>query len=168
VRELRTKRVREKLGFIERRFQEAQDELEDAENRLAQFLERNQNPTTAQLQFQRDRLQRQVRFKEQLYSNLQGQLTQSRLDLQRQQPVVTVVESPVPPAEPSSPNRPLIVFLSVVLGTFFGVAGAFVASFLSPDQKDQQRADKVAQIRDAFMPRQLIDRVRQYFRAPTS
>jgi len=82
VREIRTKKVRRRLQFVKQRFQEAEQELERAEDQLATFLERNQNPTTATLQFRRDRLQRQVSFKEQLYSELQSQLTQTRLDLQ--------------------------------------------------------------------------------------
>jgi LPS O-antigen subunit length determinant protein (WzzB/FepE family) len=162
VRNIRTKKVRKQLDFVEGRFEEAQNELETAENRLAEFLERNQNPTTAQLRFQRDRLQRQVRFKEQLYSELQGRLTQVRLDLQRQQPVVTMVEEPVEPMEPSAPNRKLIVLLSIFLGGFLAVISAFLVSFFSTDDEDRERREKVAQIREAFVPEQLIERVREY------
>ena len=58
VREIRTEKVRKRLEFVERRFEEAEQELKTVEDRLAQFLERNQNPTTATLQFRPDRLQR--------------------------------------------------------------------------------------------------------------
>jgi uncharacterized protein involved in exopolysaccharide biosynthesis len=122
VRDIRTEKVRERLEFVEGRFKEAEQELEQTEDRLAQFLERNQNPTTASLQFRRDRLQRQVSFKEQLYSELQSQLTQTRLDLQRRQPVATVVEEPTPPLEKSAPMRLLIVVVSTFLGGVTSVA----------------------------------------------
>lgn len=167
VRRIRTEKVRERLQFVEQRFQEAEKELEAAEERLAQFLERNQNPTTASLQFRRDRLQRQVSFKEQLYSELQSQLTQTRLDLQRRQPVVTVVEEPVPPVEPSAPNRLLITVLSLFLGAFVGVGGAFVAAFFSMDKSDPERREKVEQIRDAFAADYLPRRVRTYLHSLT-
>ncbi len=149
VRTIRTEKVRERLQFVEGRFEEAEQELESAEERLAQFLERNQNPTTASLQFRRDRLQRQVSFKEQLYSELQSQLTQTRLDLQRRQPVVTSVEEPVPPTSRSAPQRTLIVILSVFLGGLLGVGGAFVSSFVENAEEEKEKAEK---IRECLVP----------------
>lgn len=150
VREIRTEKVGERLRFVERRFEEAEQELERAEDRLAQFLEQNQNPTTATLQFRRDRLQRQVSFKEQLYSELQSQFTQTRLDLQRRQPVVTVVEKPVPPVDRSAPRRTLIVVLCVFFGGFIGVAGAFLKSFFESTDRDAEEKKKVEAIRESF------------------
>ena len=158
VREIRTKKVRERLQFVEGRFEEAEQELEAAENRLAQFLERNQNPNSAQLQFQQDRLRRQVSFKEQLYSELQSQLTQTRLDLQRRQPVVTVVEEPVVPIQRSAPRRTLIVLLSLILGGILGVAAALFSAFLTArDEKDQR---KLEEIKAALVPEQWKDKIR--------
>lgn len=150
VRELRTEKVRKRLQFVEGRFQEVEKELETAEDRLAQFLERNQNPTTATLQFRRDRLQRQVTFKEQLYSKLQSQLTQTRLELQRKQPVVTTVEEPVPPLNRSSPQRTLIVIFSVVLGGFVGIGISFVSSALQARKEDPDKREKIKELREEF------------------
>jgi uncharacterized protein involved in exopolysaccharide biosynthesis len=152
VREIRTEKVRERLVFVEDRFQEAEKELAAAEDRLAQFLERNQNPTTATLQFRRDRLQRQVSFKEQLYSELQSQLTQTRLDLQRRQPVVTVVEEPVPPMNRSSPRRTQIVLISLIVGGFLGAGGAFVRRFIENMRKDGDEKEKIDEIQEHMVP----------------
>ena len=150
VREIRTEKVRERLEFVEGRFEEAEQELETVEEQLAQFLERNQNPTTATLQFRRDRLQRQVSFKEQLYSELQSQLTQTRLDLQRRQPVVTVLEEPVPPMNRSAPSRTLIVVLSLILGVLLGIGSAFVSTFLQSSEKDPEEQEKLEELKKAF------------------
>ena len=152
VREIRTEKVREQLEFVKERFEIAEQELEAAEERLAQFLERNQNPTTATLQFQRDRLQRQVSFKEQLYSELQSQLTQTRLDLQQRQPVVTVVEGAVPPKGPSAPDRTLIVILSLLLGSIVGVGGAFVKASLENAERRDGEQEKIEEIRERLIP----------------
>ncbi|MCS3643312.1 Wzz/FepE/Etk N-terminal domain-containing protein [Salinibacter ruber] len=152
VREIRTEKVRKRLEFVEERFEEAEQELETTEDRLAQFLERNQNPTTATLQFRRDRLQRQVSFKEQLYSELQSQLTQTRLDLQRRQPVVTVVEKPVPPKSRSAPNRTLMVILTFILGGILGIGIAFVNAFFRSVQEDNEEKDKIDEIRENVIP----------------
>ena len=152
VREIRTEKVRERLQFVEGRFQEVEEELETAEERLAQFLERNQNPTTATLQFRRDRLQRQVSFKEQLYSELQSQLTQTRLDLQRQQPVVTVVEEPVPPVEKSAPYRFLIVLMSLILGGVVGVGLGFGWKLFADRSEEPEGRKKIEEVQEALMP----------------
>jgi uncharacterized protein involved in exopolysaccharide biosynthesis len=159
VREIRTEKVRERLTFVEQRFQEAEKELETAEERLAQFLERNQNPNSAQLQFQRDRLRRQVSFKEQLYSELQSQLTQTRLDLQRRQPVVTVVEEAVPPMSRSAPNRTAIVILSMALGGLFGCVSSFVRSSYQEASFEGEDKEKIDEIRDSLLPDRLQDRL---------
>jgi uncharacterized protein involved in exopolysaccharide biosynthesis len=152
VREIRTEKVRERLQFVEKRFEEAEKELEAAEDRLAQFLERNQNPTTATLQFRRDRLQRQVSFKEQLYSELQSQLTQTRLDLQRQQPVATIVEKPALPMEPSAPNRTIIVMMSLIFGGILGIGGAFAYTFVSRAEKNTDEKKKVDELKSRLVP----------------
>jgi uncharacterized protein involved in exopolysaccharide biosynthesis len=161
VREIRTEKVRERLEFVEGRFEEAEQELERAEERLAQFLERNQNPTTATLQFRRDRLQRQVSFKEQLYSELQSQLTQTRLDLQQRQPVVTVVEEPVPPMSRSAPKRTVIVLLSLILGGFIGIGTAFVSTFFANVEEDTEEKEKLNEILEAFSPNVWLEQARR-------
>jgi uncharacterized protein involved in exopolysaccharide biosynthesis len=161
IREIRTQKVQENLNFIRQRFTEAQQELETSEERLAQFLERNQRINSAQLQFQQDRLQRQVRFKEQLYSELQKQLTQTRLDLQRQQPVVTVVEQPVPPMRRSAPQRTIIVIVSLLFGGFLGVVFAFLRTFFKNHQDVAEEREKIDELREAFVPMKLLDRIRR-------
>ncbi len=152
VREIRTEKVRERLQFVEGRFEEAEQELETAEERLAQFLERNQNPTTATLQFRQDRLRRQVSFKEQLYSELQSQLTQTRLDLQRRQPVVTVVEEPVPPMQRSAPKRSLLVVLSAFFGSLLGIVGAFLTTYFNSAKNYNESDKKIKEIRQRIIP----------------
>ena len=152
VREIRTENTRRQLSFVNERFQEAEEELEAAEDRLAQFLERNQNPTSASLQFRRDRLQRQVRFKEQLYSDLQGQLTQTRLDLQRRQPVTTVVEKPVPPMNPSNLSGTTILIIALIFGGAFGVLGALLREALSNEESEE----KIAQIVESTRVRKVL------------
>ncbi|MCS4044990.1 uncharacterized protein involved in exopolysaccharide biosynthesis [Salinibacter ruber] len=152
VREIRTEKVRERLEFVEGRYEEAEQELEMAEERLAQFLERNQNPTTATLQFRRDRLQRQVSFKEQLYSSLQSQLTQTRLDLQRRQPVVTVVEKPVRPMKRSAPQRTNLVLIFLAVGGVLGVGGAFLYSYIENSEEDSEEREKIEEVKQQLIP----------------
>jgi uncharacterized protein involved in exopolysaccharide biosynthesis len=152
VRALRTQKVRENVEFMEDRFADAQQELRVAEDRLARFLERNQRIGSPPLQFERDRLRRQVGFKEQLYRDLQAQLTQARVELQRQQPVVTVVEEPVQPLERSAPKRALIVVLSLILGGFVGIGTSFGVAFVDSTRESKEEKEKMDEIKSSFIP----------------
>lgn len=152
VRAIRTQKSRENLAFIQERFQEAEAELRKAEEALAQFDDRYNNPQTAQLNTERTRLQRQVSFKSQLYSDMQAQMTQAEIELQRSEPVITVVEKPLPPLEKSSPNRKLIVILSLFLGGGLGVGLAFINSFIGNMEQDEEEKGKLQEIKNAFIP----------------
>ena len=149
VRTIRTQKARDNLTFINERFEEAKDELQTAEERLAAFNDRNRDIQSARLQTERDRLQRQVRFAADLYSEFQTQRTQAQIELQRSQPVITVLEAPTPPLERSAPKRTLSVLLSMFLGGLVGVGGAFVRTFFS-NQEDDEEKKKLQQIKEAF------------------
>ena len=145
IRKLRTEKERETLAFIHDRFKGAEEELREAEIALANFIDRNQNPTAERLRVERDRLERQVRFKSSLYSELQNQLSQAELQLKRTQPVLTVVERPTPPMERSSPQRKLVVIAFFLIGVFLSVPAAFARSYFS-EQREHEQGDKLAEI----------------------
>lgn len=165
VREIRTQKTREHLEFVRQRFAEADRELEQAEDSLAHFLERNRSVIAGggapALSFRRDRLQRQVRFKEQLYGQLQEKVTQTRVQLQRQQPVITVAEQPAPPPQSSAPNRILIVVLSVLVGGMAGAVAVYGRSLLASAEEAEDGREKLADIRDGLTVRGLVQGVRK-------
>jgi len=158
VRVLRTKKKRQNLQFVEQRFAEAKKELQQAEQRLAQFTDRNQDISTASLRTKRDRLERQVRFKSELYSSLQAQVTQARIQVQKSEPVTTVVEEPIPPIEASGPNPILVVVLSAFLGFFFGVGGVYIHHLVLSQSYGEKRLEKIEEIKSILIP----DRLRKW------
>jgi uncharacterized protein involved in exopolysaccharide biosynthesis len=164
VREIRTQNTQEHLAFVRQRFAEADRELEQAEDSLAQFLERNRSVIAGSgapaLSFRRDRLERQVRFKEQLYGQLQEKVTQTRLQLQRQQPVITAAEQAVPPPEPSAPNRSLIVVLSVLIGGVVAALAVYVRSLRASAEEEEGGREKLAEIRGGLTVEGLVRGVR--------
>jgi uncharacterized protein involved in exopolysaccharide biosynthesis len=163
VRGIRTRKARENLSFIQQRFEEVQGELSEAEQRLADFADQNQNITTASLRTKRDRLERQVRFKSSLYSDLQTQLTQAELDLKRSEPVLTMVEKSVPPMEPVSPQWLLIIVVSVLMGSILGVGAVLVRAYFSNENATGERQAKIRQVRDAFYPAGVMSAVSERF-----
>lgn len=163
VREIQTEKVRKNLAFVEEQFAEAEEDLQEAEERLARFLENNQNPTSAVLRFQEDRYRRQVRFKEQLYSELQTQLASAQLNLQRQQPVITVVEHPLPPFKRSAPRRTLILVLSIFGGLILGTAATVIhAAWLRTYEEEEQRR-KLEEVRREVVPEWVREKVVLFF-----
>lgn len=171
VRKIRTENTRKNLQFMEERFDEVNQELDTAEERLSQFLERNRSVLSGgnepQLEFRRERLRREVRFKEQMYSQLQEQVTQIRLKLQKQQPVVTIAERPTPPTEPSAPNRALIVFLALLLGGFLGLGATFLRSALRNQGDGEEGRRQIREIRESWRFSGIVKGVREELGAET-
>lgn len=149
VRTIRTQKSRDNLAFINERFEEAEDELEAAEQRLAAFSDRNRDIQSARLRTERDRLQRQVQFASNLYSEFQTQRTQAQIELQKSQPVITILEAPTPPINRSAPQRTLLVLLSAFLGGIVGIGGAFARTFFA-NQSDEEEQEKLQQVKAAL------------------
>ena len=147
VQDLYTEKARENLEFIQARFNEVRVDLEEAEGDLARFLDANQDPTTARLRFEVERLQRQVDVKTDLYRELQTQMMQAEIELQHEQPVITIVEAPIPPNEHSAPKRKLIVVMSLMLGLFAGVGLAYIGQFINNLGGDKSQEQSLKEIR---------------------
>ena len=150
VREIHTIKARENLAFIESQFEEAETDLQIAEESLALFDDRNNNLSSAQLRTERDRLQRQVSFAAQLFSNLQSQRTQAQIELQRSEPIVTVLESPIVPLDPSGPSAKTLLLLFILLGLGLGVLIAFLKQSLNNLSSTSSNAYKLNLIRSSL------------------
>lgn len=137
------------LGFIDKRVDSARGALVDAENRLAGFLTANRAVNEPSLQFQRDRLDREVRFNEQLLIGLAQQREEARLRRARDVPSFTVVEYPRAPAV----GEPRGTVVRGVLGLALGMLLAFCGVIL-------RRAVHAAIAEDP----ELLDRLRRSVR----
>ena len=152
VRTIRTEKARQDLEFVETRFHEVEEQFRQAQERLAAFEDRNQNITSARLQTERNRLRREVQFKADLYSELQTQVTQAEINLQRSQPVVTVVEAPIVPLKPSAPRRLVILVVSTFFGLIIGIGLVYLRSTFDGEDDDSTYQAKMEEIRTAFIP----------------
>jgi len=111
--------------FVEARADEAERSLREAENRLEQFLLRNRAIADApELVSARDRLQREMMLRQQVYTSLVQSREEARIREVRDTPVYTVLEGPRLPVIP----RPRRVALKGLLGAIAGaLLGALVA-----------------------------------------
>jgi uncharacterized protein involved in exopolysaccharide biosynthesis len=126
--------------FIEGRMAEAKQDFEGAENELRGFLEANrQFQASPQLQFEHDRLQREVGMRQQLYTALSQGYEDARIAEVRNTPLITVVEGPQRPVLPDRRRLPLKVLLAFIGGGILAIALAFVREFLGGVRRSGDR-----------------------------
>jgi uncharacterized protein involved in exopolysaccharide biosynthesis len=134
----RNLRARERRKFTEARTNEAQQDLEIIEDSLRGFLTRNrQLEFSPQLLFERNRLERQVTLRQEVYQTLRREYEIARIEEVNDTPVLTVVDPAVAPATPSSPRRVRMAFVAGVLGLLLGIALAFLLEYLERSREQQ-------------------------------
>jgi uncharacterized protein involved in exopolysaccharide biosynthesis len=104
--------------FISRRLAEVNRELQQAEDTLKSFREKNMNYLKSDhpgLQLLLSRLQRNVELKAALYMSLNQQHELARLEAAKDVPIVQVLDSGAVPLVKSSPRRSVIL-----IAAFFG------------------------------------------------
>jgi uncharacterized protein involved in exopolysaccharide biosynthesis len=123
--------------FVEARAADAESSLRQAEDRLQVFLQRNRSTAgSPELEFQRDRLQREVNLRQQLYTALLQSREEARVREVRDTPVITALEEPVVPTLPISRR----IALKFVLGGLGGGILGLVAAWLTSGLRDERRA----------------------------
>lgn len=121
--ETRQSRAMAERRFIEAQVEESRQALRGSEDRLQAFLQRNRVlGNSPMLDFEHDRLEREVTLRQQMYTSLAQKLDESRIREVRNTPVVTLLESPRLPvmgdARGSVQKALLGAFAGLVLGTF--------------------------------------------------
>lgn len=125
--ERRQSRAVAERRFTEQRLAEARVALAEAERRLESFLVRNRQfrgaPT---LEFERERLARDLNVRQQLFLTLSEAHERARIDEVRDTPVITVVDAPERPALPARRLLLLKTTVGLLAGALFGVVLALL------------------------------------------
>jgi len=126
--ERRQSQAAQERRFVEARTAEAESALRDAEDRLLGFLQRNHVVSGApELEVQRDRLQRDVNLRQQVYTALVQSREDARIREVRDTPVITVLEEPRLPLMPEPRNSLYKGVLGGLLGAVLGIILALIA-----------------------------------------
>jgi uncharacterized protein involved in exopolysaccharide biosynthesis len=142
-------RTRQSQATAERKFVEARlaiagADLRSSEDRLESFLGSNRAVGSApELTFARDRLQRDVMLKQQVFTALTQSYEEVRLREVRDTPVITIVEAPSVETLQHSRGRVLGILSGIMLGAFLGVAMVFVSA-LNAYRPDGKESDEFA------------------------
>lgn len=158
VREIRTHKSRRNLEFVEEQFEQAALALNEAEDDLATFEDRNKGIQRASVMVEQGRLERQVMFKSDLYSSLQAQLTQAQVNLQRSEPIITLLERPVPPMKPAGSSRSVMVIYFMFLGIAAGIGIAFAKTFLARRSAREEERLKIEEIQRSLPVQKFVQR----------
>jgi len=123
--------------FVEGRLAIASADLRDAENRMERFLQMNRNlGGSPELAMQRDRLQREVSLRQQVFTSLTQSYEEARIREVRDTPVITVLEPPAVPTVPASRGRAVRILLGLMLGAVLGAFLAFISDMVARQRKD--------------------------------
>ena len=141
----KTEKVKETRVFIEGRIVEVQKELEEAEEALKDFVDRNrQIDKSPALLLERERLTREASVLTGVFTTLKQQLEMTKIDEVKESALVQVLDPPVAPLFRDKPKRKLSVLLSLILGFGFAVVVAFVREYAQ--NSDEEEKGKMRQI----------------------
>jgi uncharacterized protein involved in exopolysaccharide biosynthesis len=124
---VRRQKAVEEVRFTQARLDEFSDSLNAAESALKTFLDRNRQVQNPQLQFELQRLERQVGMRQEVYTSLSQSLEQQRIEAARDMPVLTIIDHPEGSARKASRGTARNGILGLVLGLFVAATIALLA-----------------------------------------
>lgn len=124
--------ARAERQFVEGRLEQARAELRGVEGRMQAFLQRNRDfRNSPELQFEQDRLQRDLGVRQQVVLSLTQSFEQARIAEIRNTPLLTVIEPPQVPAIPDRRRLVLKALLALIAGGMIGGLLALGRDFFS-------------------------------------
>jgi uncharacterized protein involved in exopolysaccharide biosynthesis len=117
--------AREQLLFSERNYAEKRKELKEAQNRLANFRDSNQNVVSASAQSQIRALEAEYNFAFNIFTEIAKQLEQAKLQVSKDTPVFTIIQPVTVPYERSAPNKLMIILMFTLIGFLISVIYVF-------------------------------------------
>ncbi len=118
ITEYRTKKAMGDCAYIEQMYNDAKNDYEQAQNRYAEYVDRNRNVTQERFLVEKERLEADKELKNMLYNQWAQQLLLAKAKVQENTPAFTTVKPAAVPALPSSTRKLMIIFMY----TFFGVS----------------------------------------------
>ena len=126
-REFKTHQISDKRSFFEERIKDVKKDLENAQEALKEFREKNrQVQYSPALLLEEERLTTEMDVKKEIFSTLKQQFELAKIEEVEEGATVQILDSPVAPYEQSSPKIFLSIFLSIFIGFGLSVLIAYV------------------------------------------
>jgi uncharacterized protein involved in exopolysaccharide biosynthesis len=126
----------EESRFVQGRLTEAQVRLQEAEAALLAFLRSNREfHNSPSLQFEHQRLQREVGMRQEIYTSLLRALEQARVDAVRDTRTITIIDEPAGTAEPVARGTIRAIIIAMALGLLLAFVWIFAREFVRSRQR---------------------------------
>ncbi|MDE7108607.1 MAG: hypothetical protein K2O49_01380, partial [Muribaculaceae bacterium] len=149
ITEYRTNKARKDLEYAETLNEEAQQEYYKAQQRYADYLDRNQGIVLHSAQITRDRLENEATLAFNLYNQTAQQVQKAKAKVQETTPVYAVVTPATVPVKPSSPRKFMILvgftflaFVACAAWILFGAPLLAERKAGKGEKKDNLESDK--------------------------
>lgn len=109
VTEYKIEKAKSNLDFVKVQFEEAKEEYQQKQERVARFTDRNRNISNPIIQTEYERLQNEMNISFEVYKALASKLEQAKIKVKEETPVFTVLEPVKIPVDKSKPKRLLIL-----------------------------------------------------------
>ena len=130
--------AREHLDFTEFLYLQKKVQFEESQNKLSSFRDRNQNLSSALAINELEKLQAEYNLAFNIYLEVAKQLEQAKLQVSKDTPIFSVIQSVTIPTIPSAPNHILIIILFSLFGLFISVGYVIFSDLLKAiNFKDQ-------------------------------
>ncbi len=134
-RKKQTRKTSEMLSLLKHRVDSLGGAMTGTENKLANYMNQNQQVIVAQNQINESRLTRNSGFLTQQYYGALTQLDNMRLSLIREQPLFTIIEDVYLPLYKEVPGK-IGTQAGIAIGLVLGVVGIFLRETLSKMGKE--------------------------------
>ena len=124
------KKTKAQLKFIQGRYVVRKKDFEAAQDRLASFLDKNRNVSTAIAKAQQERLQNEYQLAFGVYSSLAQQLEQAKIQVKQETPVFSIIQPITVPNERFKPKRTQILIIWIFIGIIIGIGWVFGKEYL--------------------------------------
>ena len=147
------------VQFVEVQVRDAESALRAAEDRLQSFLQQNRTiGSSPELLFERDRIQRAVTLRQQVYLTLLQNREEARIREVRDTPVITVLEDPRLPLVGEPRNSLQKGVVGGIVGGILGIMIAFLFDRLAaargaPSEATQEFFDLLREVTPRFLKR---------------
>lgn len=111
----KTQKARNDLANTEELYRVSKDNYYIAQSNLAAFIDRNRNVISAEYKVNQDRLQNEANLAYSIYNQMAQQLQMSKIKVQDDTPVFTVIQPGVVPLKPTKPQKKIILVAFILL-----------------------------------------------------
>ncbi len=125
----KTKQVKQNLDFVQERYDEKKKEYELVQNKYFNYKDSHRNVISERVDSDFQILSDEYDIASAVYKSIAQQLEQAKIAVKEQTPVFAVLEPVKVPTNKYSPNRKIILVLSVFVGVFLGICIVFVKNF---------------------------------------